>query len=97
MPAEKGECRRRRASAGGEGRTPASALSAQRYALTVISGNIDPSLVTQGWIGDKPCLVIVVTGSLAAEPKSQVTNFVWGSPLRPERNLRDPESGTVPS
>jgi hypothetical protein len=29
--------------------------------LTVISENTDPSLVTQGWFGDKPCLVTVDT------------------------------------
>jgi hypothetical protein len=31
--------------------------------LTVITENIDPSLVTQGWVGDKPCFVTVDTGA----------------------------------
>jgi hypothetical protein len=43
---------------------PASALSTQRHALTAISENIDTSLVTQGWIDDKPCLVTVDTGGV---------------------------------
>jgi hypothetical protein len=30
--------------------------------LTVIMENTDPSLVTQGWVGDKPCLVTVDAG-----------------------------------
>jgi predicted aspartyl protease len=31
--------------------------------MTVITENTDRSLVTQGWIGDKPCLVTVDTGA----------------------------------
>jgi hypothetical protein len=31
--------------------------------LTVIKENANPSLVTQGWVGDKPCLVTVDTGA----------------------------------
>jgi hypothetical protein len=31
--------------------------------LTVITEKADPSLVTQGWVGDKPCLVTVDTGA----------------------------------
>jgi hypothetical protein len=31
--------------------------------LTVITENADPSLVTQGWVGEKPCLVTVDTGA----------------------------------
>jgi hypothetical protein len=34
--------------------------------LTVITEKADPSLVTQGWIGDKPCLVTVVRPDIAA-------------------------------
>jgi hypothetical protein len=32
-------------------------------ALTVITENVDPSLVTQGWVGGKPCHVTVDTGA----------------------------------
>jgi hypothetical protein len=49
------------ARTGGEGRTPAYALKPIRHALTVIRENTDRSLVIQGWIGDKPCLVAVDT------------------------------------
>jgi hypothetical protein len=31
--------------------------------LIVITEEADPSLVTQGWVGDKPCLVTVDTGA----------------------------------
>jgi hypothetical protein len=31
--------------------------------MTAITENSDPSLVTQGWVGDKPCLVTVDTGA----------------------------------
>jgi hypothetical protein len=72
--------------AGGEGQTPASALSAQRHALTVISENIDPSLVTQGWIGDKPCLVTVDTGAYVTVARPDI---VTGWPERqPNQSLR---------
>jgi hypothetical protein len=46
--------RRRRANAG-------IYIKAPHHALTVITENADPSLATQGWIGDKPCLVTVDT------------------------------------
>jgi hypothetical protein len=51
-----------RARASGEGSTPAnSTLSPPRHALTVVTENADPSLVTQGLVSDKPCLVTVDT------------------------------------
>jgi hypothetical protein len=41
----------------------ADALRPSHHALTVIMENADPSLVTQGWVGDKPCLGTVDTGA----------------------------------
>lgn len=35
--------------------------SPPRHALTVVTENADPSLVTQGLVSDKPCLVTVDT------------------------------------
>jgi hypothetical protein len=45
----------KRTRAGGEGRTPAYALTPSHHALTVNTENADPSLV--------PCLVTVDTGA----------------------------------
>jgi hypothetical protein len=39
------------------------ALKPIRHVLTVITENEDPSLVTQGWVGDKLCLMTVDTGA----------------------------------
>jgi hypothetical protein len=51
---EKSEGRRRRARAD-------VYIKAPHHALRVITENADPSLVTQGWVGDKQCLVTVDT------------------------------------
>jgi hypothetical protein len=51
----------KRARAGGKGRTPGSTLKPPHHALMVITENADPSLVAQGWVCDKPCLVTVDT------------------------------------
>ncbi|XP_023716570.1 uncharacterized protein LOC111869344 [Cryptotermes secundus] len=53
----------KRARAGGEGRTPAYALRPPHCALTDITQKANTSLVTQGWVGDKPCQVTVDTGA----------------------------------
>jgi hypothetical protein len=53
---------RKRARAGGEGRTPAYVVRPYHYALTGITTEADTGLVTQGWVGDKPCMVRVYTG-----------------------------------
>jgi serine/threonine protein kinase len=53
----------KRVRAGGEGRTPASVVMPYHYALTSITTQADTGLVTQGWVGDKPCLVTVDTGA----------------------------------
>jgi hypothetical protein len=42
---------------------PVYTLRTPHHALTNITENTDPSLVTQGWVGDKPCLVTVDTGA----------------------------------
>jgi hypothetical protein len=51
------------ARADGEGRTPAYTLKPTHHALKVITENTEPSLVTQGWVVDKPCLVTVDIGA----------------------------------
>jgi hypothetical protein len=38
-------------------------IKVPHHALTVITENADPRLVTQGWEGDNPCLVTVDTGA----------------------------------
>jgi hypothetical protein len=50
---------RKQTRASGEGRTPENTLSPMHHTLAVITENTNPSLVTQGWVGDKPCLVTV--------------------------------------
>jgi hypothetical protein len=50
MPAEKG-------------RMLAYTLRTPHHALTVIKEYTDPTLLTQGWVGDKPYLVTVDTGA----------------------------------
>jgi hypothetical protein len=52
---ETSEGRRRGANAGVYSKAP-------HHALTVITENADPSLFTQGLVGDKPCVVTVDTG-----------------------------------
>jgi hypothetical protein len=47
--------------AGGGGRTPAYALRPEHHALTVITKKADPSLVTQGCVGDKLCIMTIHT------------------------------------
>jgi hypothetical protein len=54
---------REKARPGREGWTPAYTLRSPHHALTGITEKADPSLVTQGWVGDKPCLVTVDTGA----------------------------------
>jgi hypothetical protein len=49
--------------------------------LTVITEKADPSLVTQGWIGDKPCPVTVDTGAYVIVVRPDITAG-W-----PERQL----------
>jgi hypothetical protein len=53
---ETSEGRRKRVNAG-------VYIKAPHHALTVITENADPSLVTQGSVGDSPCLVTVDTGA----------------------------------
>jgi hypothetical protein len=52
---ETSEGRRRRAK-------PSVYIKALHHSLTIITENADPTLVTQGKVGDKPCLVTVDTG-----------------------------------
>jgi hypothetical protein len=49
--------------------------------LTVIMENADPSLVTQGWIGDNPCLVTVDTGGYVTMARPDIAAGL------PERQL----------
>jgi hypothetical protein len=46
-----------------KGRMPAYTLVTPNHALTVNKEYTDPSLFTQGWVGDKPCRVTVDTGA----------------------------------
>jgi hypothetical protein len=67
-PSNKGEMNRKyqsgkRVRAGGEGQTPAYVVRLSHYALTGITIKADTGLVTQGWVGDKLCLVTVDTGA----------------------------------
>jgi hypothetical protein len=52
--------------------------------LTVITENADPSLVTQGWVGDKPCLVTVDTGAYVTVARPDIAN---GWPERQQNQL----------
>jgi hypothetical protein len=42
--------------------------------LTVIAKNADPSLVTQGWVGDKPCLVTADTGAYVTVARPDIAD-----------------------
>jgi hypothetical protein len=44
------------------------AIKASHHVLTVITEMADPSLVTQGCVGDKPCLVTINTGEYMTVP-----------------------------
>jgi hypothetical protein len=44
-----------------KGQMPAYTLRTPHHAFTIITENTNPSLVTQGWVGAKPCLVTVDT------------------------------------
>jgi hypothetical protein len=52
---------RKQARASGKWQTPENTLSLMHHMLAVITENTNPSLVTQGWVGDKPCLVTMDT------------------------------------
>jgi hypothetical protein len=41
--------------------------------LTVITEKADPSLVTQGWVGDKPCLVTVDARAYVTVARPDIT------------------------
>jgi hypothetical protein len=42
------------------------------HALTVITGRAGPSLVTEGWVDDRPCLVTVDTGAYVTVAKPDI-------------------------
>jgi hypothetical protein len=62
------------ARAGGEGRTLAYLLRPTHYALTAITENADPSLVAQGWVGEKPCLLTVDTDAYVTVIRPDITD-----------------------
>jgi hypothetical protein len=62
---ETSEGRRRIAKAGVYIKVP-------HHALTVITGNAHTSMVTQGWVGDKPCVVTVDTGANVTVARSDI-------------------------
>jgi hypothetical protein len=67
------ETRGNRGGLAEKGRTPPYTLRPPHHALTIITENVDPSLVTQGWVGDKPCLVTVGTGVYATVVRPDIT------------------------
>jgi hypothetical protein len=60
-------------------------IKTPHHALTVITEKGDPSLVTQGWVGDKPCLMTMDTGAYetmaqnTAEPTLRTADSIWRS------------------
>jgi hypothetical protein len=50
--------------------------SLPHHALTVITERTNPSLVTQGWVGNKPCLVTVDTGAYVTVARPDIA-AVW--------------------
>jgi hypothetical protein len=81
------------------------------YALTGITEKSDTSMVTQGWIVDKPCRVTVDTGACvtvarpgiaAGGPERQrnpafMVQTVWGNPIHLERNSAKSHHGAAPA
>jgi hypothetical protein len=63
---------RKQVRAGREGWMLAFAVKPPCYALTVITEKAGPSLVTQGCVGDKPCLVTVGTGAYVTVARPDV-------------------------
>jgi hypothetical protein len=59
-------------------------IKTPHHALSVITGNADPSLDTQGWFGDKLCLVTVDTGANVTVAKPDISAG-W-----PERHTNQP-------
>jgi hypothetical protein len=67
---------RKRTRAGGEGRTPAYALRSPHYELTDNTRKHDSSMVTQGWLGDKRCLVTLDTGAYVTVARTAIA-AIW--------------------
>jgi hypothetical protein len=100
-----------RSRAGRTGRMPAYALKPPHYALTDITGINDISLVTQGWVGNKPCRVTVDTGAYVTVARPDIatgwperqphTGFtlqtVWGIPTHLKRSSADSHPGVPPA
>jgi hypothetical protein len=96
---ETSECRRRRGKEG-------LYIKAPHNALTVITENSDPSLVTQVWASDKTCLAIVdnranVTVArpviAAGWPETiQTANGIWRSAPQPVRSFSYYDPGMEP-
>jgi hypothetical protein len=54
------------------GEDASTCSKAPRDALTVFTEKADPSLVTQGWVGDKPCLVTLDTGEYGTVARADI-------------------------
>jgi hypothetical protein len=101
---ETGECRKRRGNAGIN-------IKATHHVLTVITERPDPSLVTQGCVGDNLCLVTVDTEAYVtvtrpditvgwperAEPTLQGADGIWGNPPHLEGSFPDTDPGATPT
>jgi hypothetical protein len=85
----------------------AYALKSIHHTLTVITENEDPSLVTQGWVGDKPCLVTVDTRAYVTVARPDITagwperqpnqRLMLQMVSHPERSYPNSDPGAAPT
>ncbi|XP_033607223.1 uncharacterized protein LOC117282280, partial [Cryptotermes secundus] len=93
---EKGATVAKRAKAGGDGRTPAYALRPPHYALTDMTEKANTSLVTQGWVGDKPCQVTVDTGAYVMVVRPDIAAGWPERQPNPDFTLQTVSGGSLP-
>jgi hypothetical protein len=78
------------------GRTPAYALKSPHYALIDITEKTDTSLVTQGWVGDKPCRVTVDTGAYVTGARPDIAAGWPERQPNPGSTLQTVSGGSLP-
>jgi hypothetical protein len=86
----------KRARADGEGGTLASVVKPSHYALTGITTKADTALVTQVWVGDKPCLVTVDTGVYVTVARPEIAAGWSEKQLNPSLALQTVSGEALP-
>jgi hypothetical protein len=71
-------------------------IKAPHYALTDTTELPNTSLVTQGWVGDKPCQVTVDTGAYVTVAKPDIAAGLPERQLNPNFTLQTVSGGSIP-